>query len=68
MRGFEPDAIAVPGESFECEGAIENRNHNPSRSWIQAAVHHKKVAVMDACAAHGMATDAQEKGAGGVAN
>ena len=68
MCSFKPEPIAMKCQSLEREGPVKNGDHNSARPRIEASVHHQKVTVMNACTAHGMTANAQEKSAGGMAD
>ena len=45
---FQPQPSAVAGKTFEGEGSVEDGDHHTSRSWFEAAIHDKQIAVMNA--------------------
>ena len=65
---FQPQPTAMVGETFEGEGSVEDGHHYTPRSWFEAAIHDKQIAVMNAGIDHRLATDAQKEGAGGMAD
>ena len=66
-----PDATLrhlVLDQAFEGEFPVQHRHHHPPRPWIQAAIHHQQITVVDAGSEHGFAADAQKECAGGMAD
>ena len=68
IGGLQSQTALVLGQAFEGELPIQHRHHHPPRPWVQAAVHHQQIAVVNAGSEHGFTADAQKKRAGGMLN
>ena len=66
VRRFQSQSPSMTNQPFEREGSVEHGDHHAPRSRIQAAIHHEKVAIVDAGPEHGVAAHPQKERAGGV--
>jgi len=68
IGGFQPQSTAVASQTLQREGPVEHGDHHAAWPWVEAAVHHQQIAVMNAGTDHGIAAHAQKERAGGVAD
>ena len=66
MGGFQAQPAAMANQSLEGEGTVKHSHDHLPRSWFEAAIDHQEITVVDAGVGHGVATDMEEKGAGGM--